>query len=216
MLNVWTLKSGSSLGTIQERLSFSQLLPIYPLVGDLSGTTFSVISGKLPPGLRILDDRIVGTPFEVAQITDFKFVIRATRGVEISDRTFILTVQGPDIPLWVTPAGDLGVNPNGQAFILDNTYVDFSLTALDEDIKAGDTLEFFIQDGDGVLPPGLTLNSNGQITGRIDPILSLDVSAGTGFFDTNQYDSNPFDFGIQPRTGMDSFLYDSVVFDYYD
>jgi hypothetical protein len=216
MLNVWTLKSGSSLGTIQERLSFSQLLPIYPLVGDLSGTTFSVISGKLPPGLRILDDRIVGTPFEVAQITDFKFVIRATRGAEISDRTFTLTVQGPDEPVWITPSGDLGVNPNGQAFILDNTYVDFSLTALDQDIKAGDVLEFFIQDGDGILPPGLTLSSKGQITGRIDPILSLDVSAGTGFFDTNQYDSNPFDFGIQPRTGMDSFLYDSVVFDYYD
>ena len=216
MLNVWTLKSGSSLGTIQERLSFSQQLPTLPLVGDLSGTTFTVISGALPPGLRILDNRIVGTPFEVAQITDFKFVIRAQLAAEISDRTFTLTVEGPDAPIWVTPAGDLSVNPNGQAFILDSTYVDFNLTAIDNDIKAGETLEFFIQDGDGILPPGLTLTSSGQITGRIDPILALDASAGTGFFDTNLYDSNPFDFGLQPRTGMDSFLFDTVVYDYYD
>lgn len=216
MLNVWTLKSGSSLGELQERVALNQALPTYPLVGDLSGVTFTVISGKLPDGLRIIGNNIKGTPFEVNIRTEFRFVIRATLNNEISDRTFYMYVEGPDEPVWVTPGGDLSVNPNGQAFVLDNTYIEFNLAAIDQDIKAGDTLDFFIQDGDGQLPPGLTLSSSGLISGKIDPILALDISAGTGYFDSNLFDSNPFDFGVTPRAGLDTFLYDSVVFDFID
>jgi len=216
MLNVWTLPSGSSLGTFQERLSLSINLPTLPLTGDLSGVTFTVISGKLPGGLRIVNNKISGTPFEVAVKTDYKFVIRASLNNKVSDRTFSISIEGPDDPIWLTPEGTLSVNPNGQAFVLDNTYIEFNLSAIDQDIKAGDKLDFFIQDGDGELPPGLTLSSTGVISGKVDPILSLDISAGSGFFDTNLYDSNPFDFGIEPKTGLDTFLYDSVVFDYID
>ena len=216
MLNVWTLPTGSSLGTFQERLSLSINLPTLPLVGDLSGVTFSVISGKLPGGLRIVNNKIIGTPFEVAIKTDYKFVIRASLNNKVSDRTFLMSIEGPDDPVWLTPEGTLSVNPNGQAFVLDSTYIEFNLSAIDQDIKAGDKLDFFIQDGDGELPPGLTLSSNGTIFGKIDPILSLDISAGSGFFDSNLYDTNPFDFGIEPKTGLDTFLYDSVVFDYID
>jgi hypothetical protein len=216
MLNVWTLKSGSSLGELQERVSLNQALPTYPLVGNLAGVTFAVISGKLPDGLRIIGSNIKGTPFEVNVRTEFRFVIRATLNDEISDRTFYMYVEGPDEPVWVTPGGDLSINPNGQAFVLDNTYIEFNLTAIDQDIKAGDTLDFFIQDGDGELPPGLTLSASGLISGKIDPILALDISAGNGYFDTNLFDSNPFDFGVTPRTGLDTFLYDSVVFDFID
>jgi len=216
MLNVWTLPTGSSLGTFQERLSLSLNLPTLPLTGDLSGVTFSVISGKLPGGLRVANNKIIGTPFEVAVKTDYNFVIRASLNNKVSDRTFSISVEGPDDPVWLTPEGTLSVNPNGQAFVLDSTYIEFNLSAIDQDIKAGDKLEFFIQDGDGELPPGLQLSSGGVISGKIDPILSLDISAGSGFFDTNLYDSNPFDFGIEPKTGLDTFLYDSVVFDYVD
>ena len=216
MLNVWTLPSGSSLGTFQERLSLSINLPTLPLTGDLSGVTFTVISGKLPGGLRIVNNKISGTPFEVAVKTDYKFVIRASLNNKVSDRTFSISIEGPDDPIWLTPEGTLSVNPNGQAFVLDNTYIEFNLSAIDQDIKAGDKLDFFIQDGDGELPPGLILSPTGVISGKIDPILSLDISAGSGFFDTNLYDSNPFDFGIEPKTGLDTFLYDSVVFDYID
>ena len=216
MLNVWTLPTGSSLGTFQERLSLSINLPTLPLAGDLAGVTFSVISGKLPGGLRIVNNKIIGTPFEVAVKTDYKFVIRASLNNKVSDRTFLMSIEGPDDPVWLTPEGTLSVNPNGQAFVLDSTYIEFNLSAIDQDIKAGDKLDFFIQDGDGELPPGLTLSSNGTIFGKIDPILSLDISAGSGFFDSNLYDTNPFDFGIEPKTGLDTFLYDSVVFDYID
>jgi hypothetical protein len=216
MLNVWTLKTGSSLGTYQERISLSYNLPTQPLTGNLTGVTFTVISGSLPGGLRIVGNKIIGTPFEVAVETQYTFVIRASLNGQVSDRTFTMTIQGPDDPVWITAEGELSVNPNGQAFVLDNTFIEFDLRAIDQDIKAGDSLEFFIQDGDGELPPGLTLSAAGRISGKVDPILALDVSAGNGHFDTNQYDSNPFDFGIEPRTGLDTFIYDSVVFDFID
>ncbi len=216
MLNVWTLKSGSSLGSISERTRFEQSLPTQPLTGALAGVTFTVISGKLPGGLRILDNKITGTPFEVNAVTEFKFVIRAQLGLQISDRTFSITVEGPDEPIWVTPAGKLNINPNGQTFVLDNTYINFNLRAVDSDIRAGDTLEFFIQDGDGQLPPGLVLSADGTISGKIDPILSLNVSAGAGFFDTNLYDSNVFDFGMAARGGVDLFAYDQGVYDFIE
>jgi len=229
MLNVWTQPSGSSLGTLQERQAISFTLPTLPLTGDLSSVEFSLIAGKLPAGLRLSNNIIKGTTFEVERDTESTFVIRAKLGNEISDRTFKITVQGPDEPVWITPGkepevvypestklGLLPVNPNGQVFVLDNTYIDFQLQAIDTDIAAGGTLEFFIQDGDGQLPPGLELTTDGRIIGKIDPILSLDVSAGSGFFDTNLYDTNPFDFGEAPRTGLDSFLYDTFVYDYFD
>lgn len=229
MLNVWTQTSGSSLGTLQERQVIYITLPTLPLTGNLSTIEFSVISGKLPAGLRLSGNYIKGTTFEVARNIESIFVIRARSGNDISDRTFKIIVEGPDEPVWVTPGknpdivypestklGLLPVNPNGQVFVLDNTYVDFQLQAIDTDISAGESLEFFIQNGDGRLPPGLELTKDGRIVGRIDPILSLDVSAGSGFFDTSLYDTNPFDFGEAPRTGLDTFLYDSFVYDYFD
>lgn len=229
MLNVWTQSSGYSLATLQERQVVLITLPTLPLTGDLISTTFTVISGRLPQGLRLSNNVIKGTPFEVERNITATFVIRAQRGSEISDRTFTITVQGPDEPVWVTPGkepelaypegtslGLLPVNPTGQAFVIDNTYIDFQLQAIDTDLSAGGTLEFFIQDGDGQLPPGLELTTDGRIVGKIDPILNLDVSAGAGYFDTNLYDSNPFDFGEQPRTGLDTFLYDTFVYDYFD
>lgn len=213
MLNVWTAVSGTSLGDISERQVVNLTLPT---TGSLDGITFKVISGALPAGLRIEGNKILGTTFEVKSTTTSSFVIRATDGISVSDRTFVMTVEGPDAPQWVTPEGKLTVNPNGLAFVLDNSYIDFQLQAIDRDLPAGDSLEFFIESGNGELPPGLSLSPSGKITGIIDPIISLDVSAGTGFFDTNLFDSNSYDFGEAPKTGLDSFLYDSYVYDYYD
>ena len=136
--------------------------------------------------------------------------------VAVWDRTFSITVDGPDVPIWLTPEGQLRANPNGLAFVLDNTYIDFQLQAIDRDLPAGDKLEYFIENGNGTLPPGLSLSRDGRITGLIDPIIALDVSAGTGFFDSNLFDSNAYDFGETPRTGLDSFLYDSYVYDFYE
>ena len=213
MLAIWTVNTGTSLGILEER----QVIDIsLPTTGSLSGLTFTKISGDLPAGLRLSGNKIIGTTFEVSQATVSTFVIRASNGTEISDRTFTITVNGPDEPIWLTPSGNLKVNPNGQAFILDNTFIDFQLSAVDNDLPTGENLKFYIQEGDGFLPPGLTLTEDGRITGLVDPILALDISAGTGYFDVNLFDSNPYDFGERPRTGFSSYYYDSYVYDFFD
>ena len=113
-LSVWTERSGYSLGTIQERTLINQPLPVSGGVP----ATYSVISGKLPPGLRIVNDTIIGSAFEVPRLTEFKFVVRASFNNEISDRTFTITVDGADQPVWQTAAGSLPIGPNNVYYIL--------------------------------------------------------------------------------------------------
>jgi hypothetical protein len=81
-------------------------------------------------------------------------------------------------------------------FVLDGTYIDFQLLASDTDLRAGDELEYFIEDNGGELPPGLSLSRTGRITGFIDPILALDITARDGSFDVNQFDGYPYDFAV--------------------
>jgi len=76
-----------------------------------------VISGQLPPGLRIVNNSIVGTPFEVSRVTEFKFVLRASNIDGFSDRTYSITIEGPDEPIWLTPAGILPVGDSGKRTI---------------------------------------------------------------------------------------------------
>ena len=362
MLNIWNQPSGYSFNTYSERQT--QTIPLPIISGaDLTGVTFTVIAGSLPGGMRITYDTglstwvIKGSPLEVSRTTTFTFVVRAAKGSDISDRTYTITIEGPDAPVWVTPGRDPDIQivdfditvtypPNtiirhtvsgestlyrttttvtGQTppnstyyqiftedtgllpvgvkvtrsalaisakrqsnlvtittqsphnfifgnivtvatsnpvfnaanvqllqplplsgedfsdylvrisntitfnklgadlssrsvsgtvtlirdpltFVLDNTPVDFQLEATDTDLTAGDNLEFFIGDNDGELPPGLTMSSSGRITGIIDPILTLDITARTGFYDTNLYDAYAYDFGKRPNIGEEDFL----------
>jgi hypothetical protein len=305
MLNIWSVKSGHSLGSLQEGRVFKDIhgtdnrIPL-PLISgaNLSNITFSLISGTLPQGLRLIDHYISGSPYEVVRTTISTFVIRAQNSVtnEISDRTLSITVEGADAPKWVTAEGtlpvgavpyriarivsaarynnivtlttdkahdfvfdneisvtssladintskikiirsgfsgvetpdeyiyriahtityrDVGINFGTRSvtgtiqllkapltFVLDGTYIDFQLLATDTDLRAGDELEFFIEDNSGQLPPGLTLNRSGRITGFIDPILALDITARDGTFDVNTFDDYPYDFAPLPNIGI--------------
>ena len=211
MTTLWSVNTGAELARIEERTSQNIVLPlIYP-----SETTTKVISGLLPPGLRLVDNTIKGSPFEVARSRRFEFVIRASRNSAISDRTLTIIVDGADNPIWVTPAGVLPVNPNKLNFILDNTPVDFQLTAIDSDLPTGDSIEYYINEGDGELPPGIKMSKDGRLTGVVDPILALDLEGGDGGYDTDPYSKYPWDFGVsQSSMGIDSFYYDFTVYDY--
>lgn len=209
-LNVWTERSGYSFSTIQERTSINQQLPAV----DSVEITYSVISGKLPPGLRIVNNTIQGSAFEVPRSTDFKFVIRATNGIAIADRTFYWTVEGADQPVWQTAAGSLPVGPNNVYYILDSSYIDFQLLATDPDTAAGQRLKYFIASKEGTLPPGLVLTDSGRIVGWVQPALVIPETAGNGFFDTTVYDAVAFDFGYRSSNGYDSYIYDTAIFDY--
>lgn len=219
-LNVWTARSGTSLGTINERTIVDLALPVSydPLfvntVDDSTSVSFSVIAGKLPPGLRLLNDHIVGTAFEVARQTEFKFVLRAKYGTNISDRTFSIIVEGADTPEWLEAEGPLPIGPNDAYYILDSSYIEFQLSAIDLDTAAGQELKFFIASGEGELPPGLKLLENGIITGWVQPAFAIPETAGNGFFDTGSYDAVAYDFGYRSTNGYDTYIYDTFNFDY--
>jgi hypothetical protein len=158
---------------------------------------------------------IKGSPVEVRRFTDYRFVIRANDGVDIEDRTFSISVDGSDLPYWLTQQGFLQVGQNNAYFVLDNAYVEFQLEADDTDINAGDVLEYYLVPVGGELPPGLSLSRTGLISGFTDPVFAIDYSAvQTGSYDTAAFDILPLDRPEARSNGFDSFLYDNVTFDY--
>ena len=218
MLNIWTKKSGYTFGTIQEGSIVDLELPVtYDFITpDSSSATFSVISGSLPAGLRLVNDHIVGTPYEVPRTTEFTFCIRASYNTDIADRTFKITIEGADVPVFTTTEGILPVGPNNTFFILDSSFVDFQISVTDNDTAAGQTLRYFIASGDGTLPPGLTLTNDGKITGLIEPAYTIvDSEVGNGYYSNDLYDVTGYDFGERPDNGFDSFIFDSVFYDYF-
>lgn len=217
MLQIWTANSGTSLGTIQERTSTTISLPVSfsNTFNDSSALTYTVISGTLPPGLRLNNDKIVGSAFEVPRTTDFSFCIRASYNNDIADRTFKITVEGADEPVFVTQEGTLPIGTSQAYFILDSSLVDFQIDAIDTDTAAGQTLKYFISSGDGELPPGLSMSDTGRITGFIQPLPTVPTDNRTGSYGEDLFDSYGYDYGSRPDNGYDSFIYDSVFFDYF-
>ncbi len=207
----WVTPAGS-LGIIVER----NTLEIPVLATSSSGTvTYSLIAGRLPRGLRLTNNVIKGSPVEVRRFTDYRFVIRANDGTDIEDRTFSISVDGSDMPYWLTQQGFLRVGENNAYFVLDNAYVEFQLEADDTDINAGDSLEYYLVPVGGELPPGLSLSRTGLISGFTDPVFAIDYSAvQTGSYDTAAFDILPLDRPEARSNGFDSFLYDNVTFDY--
>jgi len=206
-----------SAGTgVASRVAFSERIVQtinLPVVND-TGVTYSIISGKLPPGMRLNGNTITGSPYEVARATDFSFCVRASKSGEIADRTFIITIEGEDAPEFVTPEGFLNLGDPGELFVMDNTYVDYQIVATDSDTGAGQKLSYFIARGDGSLPPGLVLTNDGRLVGFIQPALSIKPSDGSGQYDDSTYDNIAYDFAFLPTNGYDSYTYDNVFFDF--
>jgi len=167
----WVTDAGD-LGTIQEMEFYSlQLYGRDPEQGsNNTGLTFTLLAGKLPGGISLASNGLVdgvpsarsllkGVPYEVANNVTSTFVVRITDAESLlADRTFNLTVAGPDAPIWSTAAGKLADVHDGQS-------VNTSVAATDSDL---DTLTYSILSG--TMPPGLTLGSDGTITGRIAKI----------------------------------------------
>jgi len=237
MLNIWTQSSGYTFpgvsgltgnlaldvakttfdgrsttfdaGTFQERVIVN--IPL-PTTGSLTGITFKIISGSLPPGLRIEGAFIVGNPYNVARTTTYTFCIRAQQNNTVADRTFNIIVNGGQLPAFVTPSGLLPVGLHGQKYTLGKSPVDYQLSAVDPD---GLEITYFINSEDGKLPPGVTLSPSGKLSGIVNPVETLDVrKTGDGTFDNTFYDTSFYDFGLRSTSGYDSFIFDTVNFDY--
>jgi len=213
-LDIWTKPSGFQFSNIKENQLVDIALPInYPnYFDDSSELSIKVIAGDLPPGLRIKNTNVFGSAKEVSRTTDYKFVLRAKLGSDISDRTFFIKVEGSNDPTWITPPGSLAVLNDDQFYVLDSSYIDFQLKVQDSDTAAGQVLKYNLVKG--TLPPGLILTESGRIVGFIQPALSIPEADGGGTYDTNVYDYVAYDFGERSTNGYDSFLYENTLYDF--
>jgi hypothetical protein len=167
---------------------------------------FNLQAGQLPSGIQVADNGvIIGTPKAVASIQGVptevsvdvtsKFTVRAytLKYVNsnltldsIRDRTFTLTVTGPNPPEFVTPAGQI-------AQLYDGTIVsDLQIEYTDND--ATDTVTISLAGGS--LPEGLTIDNTGLISGFILPLSANDATAGFSR-DGQGFDEYSFDFSTQ-------------------
>ena len=123
-----------------------------------------------------------------------KFAIRAYTKTNLgtvnrfSDNTFTLTVEGQNLPQWITPAGEIGQYWDGE--LLEPGFQLLYITENQTGIPPAISLI------SGSLPPGITLSDTGLISGffGLDP----DITAVPGFSRNGQgFDEYPFDFNVQ-------------------
>ena len=213
---VWSTTAGK-LASIDEGISFSlQLEANDPVdLGDSTTIVYSVIAGSLPSGMELTSTGLLtGIPAEVSKRTRYTFVVRATAGTQITDRTFNLDVKGSDAPTFTTAAGQLEMDDStrvGLYWILDGSSFGYQMEATDPDTRAGQQLVYEIVKGS--LPPGVTMTSKGYISGVVQ--LTDDQKFGTrggyagdetvdGIFDRtvdSKSISKTFDFTVRVSDG---------------
>jgi hypothetical protein len=228
---VWTTTAGK-IATIDEQVAYSlQLEANDPVdLGDSTAITYSVIAGSLPAGMQVTSTGLLtGTPAEVAKRTLYTFVVRATAGTTITDRTFSLDVQGADAPTFTTASGQLQLDDStsvGLYWVIDGASVSLQMQATDTDTRAGQNLVYEIMQGS--LPPGITMSKTGLISGIVE--LTDDQRYGErGGYDASQeeyddvvYDktvttksiSKNFDFIIRVSDGTSSVEQNNKIFVY--
>ena len=206
---VWTTTAGK-IATIDEQVAFS--LQLEANTSDSTAITYSLIAGSLPAGMQVTTDGLLtGTPAEVAKRTLYTFVVRATAGTSITDRTFSLDVQGADAPTFTTASGQLRLDDStsvGLYWVIDGSSVSLQMQATDSDTRAGQQLVYEITQG--VLPPGVTMSKSGLISGIVQ--LTADERYGTyGGYDASleAYDDAVYDKTVTTRSVSKN--YDFIV-----
>ena len=196
---VWSTTAGK-LDAINELASYS--LQLEANTADSTAVTYSVIAGNLPIGLELTSTGLLqGTPAEVSKRTLYTFVVRATAGTKITDRTFKLDIKGADAPIFSTTTGQLQLDDStsvGLYWVLDGAAVSFQMLATDTDTAAGQQLVYEIVQGR--LPTGVTMNKTGLISGIVQ------------LADDEQYGPQGGYAGTGGNEGYDDFVYDRTVY----
>lgn len=192
---IWKTTAGK-IAIINEQAFYSYQLEAEDT--DSTTLTYSKVAGTLPPGIELTTAGVLqGVPSEVATRSLYNFVVRVSDGTNIADRTFSLQVVGADAPVINTPSGDLDLTDSSKPtykWVLDGSYIEYQMDATDADTAAGQTLVYDISGG--ALPPGVTMNTAGFISGTI--LLADDERYGAigGYDDStvgHAYDDTPFD-----------------------
>lgn len=158
--------------------------------------TFKLISGSLPPGMSLDSSigQIYGTPLAVLTLTRSNFVIRATSNGVSKDRTFSIDVSGVSPLNWITTSNWLTVGISNEPYALNKQYVYYQLSAVATNSPADTKLTYFIAKDNGKLPPGLTLSSDGIISGFVkDNLIYNENQSKSGGYDTESYDGYTYD-----------------------
>jgi hypothetical protein len=185
---VWVTPAGS-LGIIPEGVFYQIPLQAYEPATEET-VYYRIIAGELPAGVQCSATGLIagvpqaiasvqGVPLEVNRDVTSKFAVRAYTQTVISgqtvinrlaDRTFTITVTGPDAPEFVTPPGTIASFYDGSVV----TGIQVAYTDPDPDETV------IVRLISGTLPPGTTISTTGLITGF--------VGANQGF------DEYPWDF----------------------
>lgn len=209
---VWQTASGL-LGVINERDYYSVTLSATD--ADADDLTYSVIAGTLPTGIELTSGGILrGVPTEVATRSLYTFVVRASDGTNVADRTFSLQIQGADAPVFSTESGQLDLSDStrvGNKWVLDGSFISFQVQATDTDTATGQTLVYDIAEGS--LPPGLTISSSGLISGTVQ--LTDDDKFGDigGYDNTYAYDDITYDPTVRSKSRSKNFEFKVRVSD---
>jgi hypothetical protein len=167
--------------------------------------SYRLISGSLPSGMSLSTSTgyITGIPTSVYQTTNSTFVIRAQNTYGVADRKFYIDVAGPTAPVIITPGPKPRIGPSGEQFLINGQFVDFQFTATYDVLAPNKPIVFYIEDGEGQLPPGLTLSQTGRLYGQVQDSLTLFYRAGSnGTYDAEGYDVNPYEHESQQAFGV--------------
>ena len=156
--------------------------------------TITLLAGQLPPGLSISSTGVIsGVIAQLHRNTDYKFVVRA-RNNPITDQPFSIFVTGDSLPQ-IVRAGNIRVGPSGERYIVNGMYVNYQIEAFQDALPEGRKLTYFIEQGDGELPKGLQLLSNGLITGQVkENLREFDFFGSEDQYDSLPIDSKPYDY----------------------
>ncbi len=202
---VWTTTAGK-LASIDEQVSYS--LQLEANTSDSTAITYSVIAGSLPSGMELTSTGLLtGIPAEVSKRTRYTFVVRATAGAQITDRTFYFDVEGADAPTFTTASGQLQLDDStrvGLYWILDGSEINFQMQATDTDTRAGQQLVYEVVQGE--LPPGVTMSTSGLISGIVQ-LTEDQLAKPRGGFDNpdEDYDDVVYDLTVNTRSISKSF-----------
>ena len=202
---IWLTTAGF-LGTVTQRTAES--IPVTVQGTDIQ---FSVISGQLPSGMVLQKVTtgtststtcfITGDPTSVPDVMTSTFAIRAKNSGGTVDRTFSIDTEGPVVPLWVTEEGMLPLGTTGEYFTVNQQLVDYQFVAEANVLTSDQKMRYYIGDGDGQLPPGLTLSEDGRMLGVVTENLTIDAPSYILGYDSSFYDAYPYDI-VSPASGI--------------
>jgi hypothetical protein len=170
----WITPSGD-LGTVPNGEYYQLPLLVSETHSGIT-TTFSFVSGELPPGMEVNKlGFLQGVPTLLNSIAvdtseSFRFTIRATNSLgHVRDQAFSLTVTNVYGPVIEPSTSFLGSH-------FDGTYFSQQLTVneLNPNVSV-------VWSNIGNLPPGLSLSSTGSINGYLEPVQLVGLYGPAGF-----------------------------------